>query len=322
MNSLSHHVSLDKETYEALLRKSTVETLSLIFHPYDYYYDLLKNYEADAIPVKYLEYISKYIKTNGHILKHMLEVLQAEGFTELAKDKVQWLIDQALQRTNEDPADVDPFIEDFSRVIALHLDDIYGSGKGPRSWEDSSAQEVDETTEEDSVEENSVEEESQPEEAHDSNEETPQETTQEEDNEVQRETIFPVPNLHLSEDHKKAGKNLAEALANRVDYSFETPEKSILNDILSHEQGETLADQHQKSRIQDIRKSLSINQRFMFINSLFNGDEQAFDRTLDHLETIENEDDAMSFLNHKFSNWDLATEEVQEFMLLIQRRYA
>lgn len=338
MNTLSHHVSLDKDTYTELLQKSTEETLSLVFHPYDYYYALLKGYEAESIPISYLEYIAKYIKTNGHILEHMLEVMKEERLESLAKDRVQWLIDQALQRTNEDPVDVDPFITEFSQVIPLHIDDIYGDG--PRAWEKEESNEAEEQHPEP--------QESQPAEEEvfmDPGNETAQNSEDEIDisepvdagstEEVStdvaedpnpdapesREIEFPEPNLHLSDDHKKPGKNLAEALANRVDYSFDTPEKSILNDILSHDQGESLADKHQKTKIESIKKSLSINQRFMFVNALFQGDEQAFERTLEHLESVDNADDATSFLTHKFSHWDIASDEVQEFLLLIHRRF-
>ncbi len=134
------------------------------------------------------------------------------------------------------------------------------------------------------------------------------------------EIEFPDAHKKFSDDSKK-GRNLAEALANRVDYSFDTPEKSMLNDILSHDQRETLADQHQNARIKNIRKHLSINQRFMFINALFQGDEQAFDRTLEHLETVSSSDEAISFLTHKYTNWDESSEEVQEFLQIVHRRF-
>ncbi|MEJ2004962.1 MAG: hypothetical protein P8X57_08385, partial [Cyclobacteriaceae bacterium] len=45
MNTLSHHISLGRDTYTELLKKSTEETLVLIFSPYDFYYRLLSEYD-------------------------------------------------------------------------------------------------------------------------------------------------------------------------------------------------------------------------------------------------------------------------------------
>lgn len=316
MNTLSHHISLDKPTYIGLLEKSVAESLNLIFHPFDYYHGLLTEQGKDGVPAEYLKKVSKYIKTNNHILQHMLEVMEENNLDVLSKDRIMWLLDESLGRTNEDPVDVEPFLKEFSEIMPLKMEDVYGGEDTPTYRPlDVAAMEEDEPLDDTDDDDDS---------------DLGDDRFDYEKAEEKRKEKKPVPDddevseVHLqrkSGDDSRKGRNLAEALANRVDYSFETPEKSMLNDILSHDQRETLADQHQNARINNIRKHLSINQRFMFINALFKGDEQAFDRTLEHLESVETSDEAISFLTHKFSDWDKSSEEVEEFLQIVQRRF-
>ncbi|MCA6074218.1 hypothetical protein [Fulvivirga sedimenti] len=101
-----------------------------------------------------------------------------------------------------------------------------------------------------------------------------------------------------------------------------TGHKPTLNDLLQKDEVPTLADIHRRAKIEDIKKSLSINQRFMFVNTLFNGSEEAFERTVEHIESVSNSEEAISFLTHKFTNWDHDSEEVSEFIQLIRRRHS
>ncbi|MBL3656854.1 hypothetical protein [Fulvivirga sediminis] len=96
--------------------------------------------------------------------------------------------------------------------------------------------------------------------------------------------------------------------------------KSILND--SHaENKQTLGDVHRNRKIESIKKSISINQRFMFINLLFDGDESAFNSVIDYLETLDSQRDAEGFIATQYPFWDHESEEVQEFMEIISKRH-
>ena len=93
-----------------------------------------------------------------------------------------------------------------------------------------------------------------------------------------------------------------------------------LNDQLATETKPTLADVHVNKKIDSIKKSLSINQRFMFINSLFDGDDTTFNEVLDYLDQCDNKDDALNYLQSHSANWDMESEEVEEFMELIDKK--
>ena len=106
--------------------------------------------------------------------------------------------------------------------------------------------------------------------------------------------------------------------------SFELAEEEsndnvILNDKLKTEDSKSLADIHHEKKIDDLRASLNLNQRFMFINGLFDGDENKFNQTIEKLETLSSIADAKSFLIKEF-NWDEEQEEVGEFFEILNKR--
>lgn len=100
------------------------------------------------------------------------------------------------------------------------------------------------------------------------------------------------------------------------------PENSIksINEQHSSEQKPGLAEIHQRQKIVSIRKHISINQRFMFINVLFEGNEESFNRTIEYLEGCESKSTATSYLANEYPHWDEESEEVEEFMELLEKR--
>lgn len=100
----------------------------------------------------------------------------------------------------------------------------------------------------------------------------------------------------------------------------EKSEYLILNDQLAEEQKPNLADIHRAQKISDLKNHLSINQRFMFTNALFEGDESLFSKTIDRIESMSDSKSAERYVMDNFPNWDIGSEEVAEFMELIDRR--
>lgn len=97
-------------------------------------------------------------------------------------------------------------------------------------------------------------------------------------------------------------------------------EVRTLHDNLVNKEQSTLADLHRQQKIEDIRAYLTINQRFMFVNSLFDGDTVRFNEVVDHIERQESADDAIHYLHAAFSEWDRESEEVEEFFEIVRRR--
>jgi hypothetical protein len=81
----------------------------------------------------------------------------------------------------------------------------------------------------------------------------------------------------------------------------------------------TLADDFQKINV--IRESLTINQKFMFTKALFGGDFEQFSETINNLDKLDSFDAAIEYLEEYLSNWDQESEEFHEFMELIEKRF-
>lgn len=81
----------------------------------------------------------------------------------------------------------------------------------------------------------------------------------------------------------------------------------------------TLFDDFQK--IGRIKDSLTINQKFMFTKMLFSGDFELFTQAIDRLDSLDNLKQAMHYLQQNYPEWDRESEEYEEFIELVQKRF-
>ncbi|MEK6780820.1 MAG: hypothetical protein AABY93_03905 [Bacteroidota bacterium] len=85
-------------------------------------------------------------------------------------------------------------------------------------------------------------------------------------------------------------------------------------------EGKTIAEDFQK--IQRIKDKLSINQKFMFTKMLFNGDFDLFSQAIDQLDNFDTLKQATQYLESNYRSWDKESEEYEEFMELVEKRFA
>ncbi len=99
-----------------------------------------------------------------------------------------------------------------------------------------------------------------------------------------------------------------------------------LNDRFGGQTRETLADRLQQNQPgASLKSMLSINQKFMFINDLFDGNQEDFLKVLDFLDSCESKEVAVSFIHNnylKHNRWKANAPQVREFMALLDRRFA
>ncbi|MEQ8477379.1 hypothetical protein [Fulvivirga sp.] len=94
-----------------------------------------------------------------------------------------------------------------------------------------------------------------------------------------------------------------------------------INEIHAAEAEEpTIAEVHQTKGIDNLNAAMSINQRFMFKNALFSGDDKAFEDTIAHLESCGSKEEAMKYIYKEFPQWNIESEEFEEFVELIEKR--
>lgn len=96
--------------------------------------------------------------------------------------------------------------------------------------------------------------------------------------------------------------------------------RSTINDKLGKEPRLTLVDDFQK--IERIKESLTINQKFMFTKVLFKGDFESFSKAIEDLDHLSTMDDALQYLEKNYMEWDRDCEEFHEFMELVEKRFS
>jgi len=87
----------------------------------------------------------------------------------------------------------------------------------------------------------------------------------------------------------------------------------------------TLGDKASRQKLNDIKRGIGINERFLYANELFNGDMSAFSRAVEELNHVESETDANRLLNQDLATkyrWDEESETVVAFKSLVSRRFA
>lgn len=98
----------------------------------------------------------------------------------------------------------------------------------------------------------------------------------------------------------------------------------MLNEVFTQPTPE-LASILVESRIQDLRKAISINEKYQYINSLFRGDEAMFERSVKTLNNFSIMPEAEYWMQRELLiklGWNDEDELVQRFFSLVKRRFA
>jgi hypothetical protein len=96
-----------------------------------------------------------------------------------------------------------------------------------------------------------------------------------------------------------------------------------LNDKLKEEKKE-LGDHLKATPVKDLKKAIGINDRFVFINELFRGDEPMYERSIKTINGFSIFQEAQYWMERELKlklGWDMTKESVQHFYDLVRRRF-
>lgn len=105
------------------------------------------------------------------------------------------------------------------------------------------------------------------------------------------------------------------------------PKSSLtLNDHLKQtaQTGNSIAERLSKSKIEDIKSSIPLNLKFLFINVLFDGKVNEYNDALSHIEECSDFETTQKVLIDTYSKknkWDSRLEERDEFFKIIERKF-
>lgn len=239
-NILSNNISIARNHFMPLLQKGVSLTIYLVLDPYDFYSDLLEKHGKELLDVSALASDIKYLKINRSPLEKLTQTLLAKKKSTVPGTEAFALLDQLLEEVNFTPEDVDPYIQQLSKILPLNTDKLF---EVPTKME---------------------------------------------------------PNVHL--------------------HQLNIKEHVRLNTAGQQESKATLVDSLQMTT--QLKDRLTINQKFMFTKMLFNGDFDAFSKAIAHLDSLSTLDQATSHLNAHYPQWDRETEEYEEFIEMVTRRFS
>lgn len=74
------------------------------------------------------------------------------------------------------------------------------------------------------------------------------------------------------------------------------------------------------SPVRDIRSAISLNDRILFINSLFAQDPMVFQESLTRINQMESLDEVVAYIVAERPDWNLESETVYRFMMAVRRK--
>ncbi|MEP7238592.1 MAG: hypothetical protein ABI685_12025, partial [Ferruginibacter sp.] len=77
--------------------------------------------------------------------------------------------------------------------------------------------------------------------------------------------------------------------------------------------------------VRDLRKAIGVNDRYLFINELFRGDEVAYERSIKTINSFSIFAEAEYWIQRELkvkNGWDAGNEMVNQFYLLVKRRFS
>jgi hypothetical protein len=104
---------------------------------------------------------------------------------------------------------------------------------------------------------------------------------------------------------------------------FKETQKSMNDKIASGKPDKTLADKISKTTITSLKNAIGINDKFLFINELFKGDIQEYNKTIDKLNSFTKLEESTGFLEElkgKF-NWTEKPDTYQKLEDLLIRKF-
>ncbi|MBK6399403.1 MAG: hypothetical protein IPP27_11830 [Bacteroidetes bacterium] len=123
---------------------------------------------------------------------------------------------------------------------------------------------------------------------------------------------------------KKSNSDLHEMFASSpsIAHKFEDHE-TLADRIAMNQSSHSVSDHLHKVPVKDLKAAIGLNEKFQFINQLFNGDSQKYNSSVEHLNTCGSSNKAQEFMKtiSLDYNWEKQPSVASLFMDIVERRY-
>ena len=295
MNIASRHIMVKREDFEPMLSSAVIRTLGLLLDPSKYFDDFVRDSPEFTLTKERLAQLTKYTKINGQVSKALSERLGDEEKTYVTT-ALSWLNDISEKGEFENP---DKYLEMLSATVPLRKDNFVKS-TAKKIIEDSSAMKMSQSF-----------------------------FDIDPDNEELDDENVPLPTVAQVQaklDQQGTTPTIKLPGLDRLNDTF-TDDLPTVNDLLKNEitSNQTpLSDLAFSRPIKSIVDGVSLNQKFVFIGRLFEGDINAYNKAVEELDNCLSFWEAKNLMNKSLAtkyNWIMAAEEANDFLEVIGRKF-
>lgn len=294
MNTASQHIMVKREDFEPMLSSAVNRTIVLLLDPSKHFDEFVRDSPDFTLTKDRLAQLTKYTKINGQVSKALTEKLGDEEKVYVTT-ALGWLNEIGEKGVFENP---DKYLDMLSATVALKKEDFIKSTPKIVA-EDSSAMKMSQSFFD-----------------LDSEEEL-------DDEDAPLPTVAQVQ-AKFEQDGPVTDVKLPGL--DRLNDTF-TDDLPTVNDLLKKEvigNGTPLSELAFKRPIKSIVDGVSINQKFVFIGKLFDGDINSYNKAIEDLDNCLNFGDAKNLMNKSLApkyNWIMAAEEANDFLEVVSRKF-
>ncbi len=336
MNVVSQYICVRREHLEPLLADAVRRTIIMIFDPRAYFDDVLRSQPDFTVTAAAMKQITRYTKINQFIPTYITQRMNGKSFIYVNQALIY--LDEALTQKGNELEPYDKFVALFSEKLPMNVSTLLRSHVHDSLLATPTRSFFDTATESSIPPAPLVPVESVPE------SEAPPAVAPQPD---------PVPATERSETGSTAGPMFLSGSSGPEPVApisqpsqLETgaistpvaPEvkpvvvpndgPATLNDTLRETattEPATVAETFHRAPIESVARSISLNQKFRFINQLFNGNSNAYNQAVDEIDKLSNYGEALDLISYRYASqymWDMSSDEVSELVEILKRRFA
>jgi hypothetical protein len=290
MNVLSRKILIRRPHFEPLLSKAIADTFFWTLDPVNTFENKFLNTPED-LSAGTLNANLKYISTDKELVRDFIGSLPTGS---VSRETLLTNFREYMQNRSADKTSLDTLLADFNALLPVKTEDILFTKPTPAT--PGPARTIDEVTV------------------------SPERFTPQPPPAV---PVRPVASPAISQPINQPVNGTSANLNER--FKAERPAVGTLNEKFVQPERPNIASNEMSKKIESLKDSISINQRFSFINELFNGENLEYYQAIQVLDKFEDAATARNYVTHDLSsryNWTRKEEHVNKLLRLIDRKFA
>jgi len=338
MNVVSQHISVRREHLEPLLADAVRRTIIMIFDPRAYFDDLLRSQPEFTLTASAIKQINRYTKINQFVPAYLAQRMNGKPF--IYVNQALTYLDEALTQRAHELEHYDKFVALFSEKVPMdvaallrsHVPDGFPAAPA-RSFFDAATESA--LPPAPMVPPDAVPADVAPATAPQPDP-TPAPVAVDESSSggsmFLGDVSGPEPVAPTAYPSQLPTGALSEPSSTDIGLSGRTESPAEQTPSLNQTLRETavaepvtVAETFNRAPIESVARSISLNQKFRFINQLFNGNTNAYNQAIEEIDSLDNYGQALDLISYRYASqylWDMSSDEVSELVEILKRRFA